>query len=182
MPARAAQVDIPPGPDHGDAAFAEVVAAHYEEALRVAWLIAGDQHRAEDAVGEALAKMLRRWRRGPVDNPRAYLRRAVVNEINSSFRRLFRDRRDRQRRSADDRGQLSVEDRVAEPAGIAWALRRLPERQRVAIVLFYLEELSQQEVADAMGCAVGTVKSNVSRGLATLRSLLDGEDGEVADA
>lgn len=158
-----------------DDAFADVVAAHYDEALRLAWLLTGNQHRAEDAVGEALARMLRRWRSKPPDNPRAYLRRAVVNEVHSSFRRLFRDRRDQSRRTGDDRGALTTEERVADADGISWALERLPDRQRTAVVLFYFEDLTQEETADAMGCALGTAKSSISRGLAKLRVLLDEE-------
>lgn len=154
----------------------EAVAAHYDDVLRMAWLMAGDQHRAEDAVGEALAKMLRASRRKRIDDPRAYLRRAVVNEVNSSFRRLMRERVFRERRFGDGRGERAADDGVADRDALARALACLPERQRVAVVLFYYEDLSQQETADAMGCSVGTAKSNVSRGLAKLRALLEGEE------
>lgn len=154
----------------------QVVADHYDDVLRMAWLLAGDQHRAEDAVGEALAKTLRAWRRKPIDDPRAYLRRAVVNEVNSSFRRLMRERVFRERRFGDGRGQRSDDEQVADHDALGRALASLPERQRTAVVLFYYEDLSQQETADAMGCSLGTAKSNVSRGLAKLRALLDGEE------
>lgn len=172
MQAVAATSPVRPAPD---ADFGELVATHYDDALRLAWLLAGDQHRAEDAVGEALAKMLRRWRRHPIDNPSAYLRRAVVNEVNSSFRKLFRDRRNREQRSGDDRGTREADEQVADAAGVAWALGQLPDRQRAAVVLFYYEDLSQAETAEAMECSVGTVKSNVSRGLARMRALLEEE-------
>ncbi|MPZ89170.1 MAG: hypothetical protein GEU81_14105, partial [Nitriliruptorales bacterium] len=84
--------------------FADVYAAHHAEALRLAYLLCGDAHRAEDAVADAFVKVWRRWERGGIDSPRAYVRRAVVNEVNSRFRRLRLERREAQRRTGDDRG------------------------------------------------------------------------------
>lgn len=168
-----AALAAPAGRD--DDEFADAVAAHYDEALRLAWLLAGDRHRAEDAVGEALAKTLRRWRRQPIRNPRAYIRRAVVNEVNSGLRSLVRDRRGRERRTGEGRGDRGPDERVADQHALMSALARLPGRQRTAVVLFYYEDLSQEQTAKAMGCAVGTVKSNLSRGLDNLREVLDGE-------
>lgn len=156
-------------------AFAEVFAAHHHEALRLAYLLCGDAHRAEDAAAEAFTKMYRRWRRGGIDNPRAYVRRAVVNEVNSRFRRLALERREAGRRHGDDRGARSADEGIADRDEVLRALATLPVQQRTAVVLRYYTELSQAETAAAMGVAVGTVKSCVSRGLRRLRALLEEE-------
>jgi RNA polymerase sigma-70 factor (sigma-E family) len=152
-----------------DDGFAEVFAAHHAEVLRLAYLLAGDRGRAEDAVSEAFMKMHRRWQRGGIDQPRAYLRRAVVNEVSSRFRRLALERREAAKRSGDDRGARAFDEQVADADAIAAALRRLPSRQRAAVVLRYYEDLPEAEVAAVLGVSVGTVNSSVSRGLATLR-------------
>lgn len=158
-----------------DATFEEAVRAHYDDALRLAWLLTGDRDRAEDAVGEALAKTLRRWRRQSVDNPRAYIRRAVVNEVNSGWRRVIRERQGQERRHGDERGAQGPAEHVADRDEVVSALEQLAPRQRAAVVLCYYEELSQEEAAETLGCSVGTIKSNVSRGLANLRAWLEGE-------
>jgi RNA polymerase sigma-70 factor (sigma-E family) len=152
--------------------FAEVFAACHPEALRVAYLLCGDQHRAEDAVADAFVKVWRRWERGGIEAPRAYVRRAVVNEVNSRFRRLRLERAQAERRTGDDRGMRGDDERVADSDELVTALRRLPERQRTAIVLRYYADLSEADTAATMGCSVGTVKSSVSRGLSRLRALV----------
>jgi RNA polymerase sigma-70 factor (sigma-E family) len=159
-------------PEVGSWDFASVFSTHYDEALRLAWLMVGDQAQAEDATAEAFAKVYRRWRRQPVDNPRAYVRRAVTNEVNSRFRRLAKERARAQRHSADDRGQRASDEQLADSEEMVAALRRLPKRQRTAVVLRYYADLSERDAADAMGCSTGTVKSNLARGLDKLRDLL----------
>lgn len=155
--------------------FADLFAAHHSEALRLAYLLTGDHHRAEDIVGDAFVKIYRRWRRGGIQQPRAYIRRAVVNETNSRFRRLALERREAERRSGDERGVRGAEDQLADRDAVFRALHRLPARQRTAVVLRYYSDLSEAEAAEVMGVSVGTVKSSVSRGLERLRSLLGEE-------
>ncbi len=162
----------PAGPP---AAFADVYAAHHAEALRLAYLLCGDVTRAEDAVAEAFVKVWRRWEAGAVTSPRAYVRRAVVNEVNSRFRRLRLERREAQRRHGDDRGARAHDEDLADADQLLGALRQLPARQRTAIVLRYYSDLSEAETAAAMDCSVGTVKSSVSRGLARLRAIVPAE-------
>lgn len=154
--------------------FDAVVRERYDELLRLAWLLAGDRHEAEDAVGEALARSLRRWDATAIADPAAYLRRAVINEVNSSLRRLRTRRAHRSRRHGDDRGQRPADEHVVDADAIGVALTRLPAKQRAAVVLRFYEGLSQAECADALGCSVGAVKSNCSRGVETLRRLLEG--------
>ncbi len=152
--------------------FAAVYATHHAEALRLAYLLCGDRHRAEDAVADAFVKVYRAMRRQPLTFPRAYVRRAVVNEVNSRFRRLALERRESRRRTGDDRGSRAAEDQVADADEVFTALQALPRRQRTAVVLRYYGDLSEADVASVMGCSVGTVKSSVARGLERLRALL----------
>jgi RNA polymerase sigma-70 factor (sigma-E family) len=155
--------------------FADVFAAHHVEALRLAYLLTGDRYRAEDVVADAFIKVYKRWSSGGIDNVRAYLRRAVVNEVNSKFRRLALERREAAKRSGDDRGARSAEDQLADHELIAAALATLPQRQRTAVVLRYFNDLPEREVAEILGVSVGTVKSSVSRGLDRMRHVLEGE-------
>jgi RNA polymerase sigma-70 factor (sigma-E family) len=155
--------------------FADVFAAHHAEALRLAYLLCGDPHRAEDITADAFVKLYKRWDRGGIANVRAYLRRTVVNEVNSKFRRLAVERREAAKRSGDDRGARSAEDQLADSQAIAMALAALPQRQRTAVVLRYFADLPEREVADILGVSVGTVKSSVSRGLDRMRIVLEGE-------
>lgn len=160
-------------PDHRTS-FDAVARKRYPELLRLAWLLTGDRHQAEDAVGEALARSLRRWDSTAIAQPAAYLRRAVVNEVNSSFRRLRTRRAQQARRHGDDRGQRLAEEQIADADAVGRALTQLPIKQRTAVVLRFYEGLSQAETAEVMNCSVGAVKSNCARGLDRLRTLLEG--------
>ena len=157
--------------------FAEVFAAHHREALRLAYLLTGDQHRAEDVVSDAFVKVYRAWSRGGVGQPRAYIKRAVVNESNSRFRRLALERREAAKRWGDERGVRAHDDQLADSQALLAALQRLPARQRTAVVLRYYSDMTEAQAAEAMGVTVGTVKSSVSRGLERLRTLLDEPEG-----
>jgi RNA polymerase sigma-70 factor (sigma-E family) len=156
-------------------ALADVFRAHHADVVRLAYLLCGDHERAEDLVADVFTKLYRRLQRGSVDNVRAYLRRSVVNQVNSSFRRLALERREAARRRGDDRGVRAHADDVAERAAMLAALDRLPPRQRTAVVLRFYEDLSEREAAAVMGCSAGTVKSSLSRGLAKLRVLVSEE-------
>lgn len=160
-------------PDHRTS-FDAVARERYPELLRLAWLLTGDRHQAEDAVGEALARSLRRWDSASIAQPAAYLRRAVVNEVNSSFRRLRTRRAQQARHHGDDRGQRLADEQIADADAVGRALTQLPTQQRTAVVLRFYEGLSQAETAEVMGCSVGAVKSNCARGLDRLRTLLEG--------
>jgi len=152
--------------------FAEVYAAHHAEAIRLAYLLCGDQDLAEDVVSEAFAKVFVQWRRQRVQEVRPYLRRAVVNEVYSRFRRLRLERRESQRQRADLPVERAADEQVVAQDSMLAALRALPTRMRVAVVLRYYHDLSEAETAAVMGVSVGTVKSNTARGLSKLRGLL----------
>lgn len=149
-------------------------AAHAPDAARLAYLLTGDRALAEDLVHEAFVRMFGRFRdlRHPEAFP-AYLRKTVVNLARSHFRRKSVER------SFLEKEGRQPEEAVEQPAGPGemWdALTRLNPRQRAAIVLRYYEDLTEAQTADVLGCAVGTVKSLVSRGLDQIRAgLSEGE-------
>jgi RNA polymerase sigma-70 factor (sigma-E family) len=152
--------------------FATVFHAHHRQAVRLAYLLCGDHHQAEDIVSDAFAKVYARWRKGEVADVGAYLRRAVVNETNSKLRRRYLERREAAKRSGDERGVRLVDEHAADHDQVWQAIQQLPGRQRQAVVLRYYEDLSEAQTAGILGCSVGTVKSQVSRGLARMQQLL----------
>ena len=140
--------------------------------VALAAAIAGPD-RAEDIAQEALLRAHREWDRiARYDKPGAWVRRVTINLATSSRRRRLSERRALQRVAA--RRQLD-----APPPEIDgfWALvRRLPDRQAAAVALFYLDDLSIAEIADALDCAEGTAKAHLHQARHTLaRHLLDQE-------
>ncbi|MPZ72298.1 MAG: SigE family RNA polymerase sigma factor [Nitriliruptorales bacterium] len=158
-----------------DVEFADVYAAHHAEALRLAYLLCGDRGRAEDAVADAFVKIYRQMLRREIRQPRAYIRRAVVNQINSGFRRLALERREAAKRSGDDRGRRGPDEELVDHDEMFAALRALPQRQRTVVVLRYYSDLPEKQIAEVMGVSVGTVKSSLHRGLERLRAELGEE-------
>lgn len=152
--------------------FAELFADHYPRVVRLAYLQCGDRDRAEEAVAEAMAKVYVRWRAGKVDRVGPYLRRAVVNEVLQDVRRRAASDRARVRQRGDLRDVRTTADELADRDEVLRALRRLPARQRLAVVLRYYEQLSEAETAEVMGIGVGGVKSQTSRALGRLRDEL----------
>ncbi|MFI7039264.1 SigE family RNA polymerase sigma factor [Microbispora rosea] len=149
--------------------FREFVSARAPALMRLAYLLTGgDQHSAEDLVQTALAKVVTRW--GHVDEPEAYVRQVMYRQQISWWRLAWRQR------------ETSVADVPELPAGRAGtdeaelriilrrALARLTPRQRAVLVLRYLEDLPENEVARILGCSVGTVRSTAHRSLARLRA------------
>lgn len=136
----------------------------FRVAYRSAYAILGDRGDAEDCAQESLARAMVRWRRIESYGP-AWVARVSTN--------LALDRARKRRRSVLT-GELSKEsthpDAYAEQRHVlAQALRNLPRRQRHAVVLRHIADLSEADAAVALGCSVGTVKSSVSRGLASLK-------------
>jgi len=156
----------------------EVYEASYRRLLAQAYAVAGDRVEAEDAVQEAFARAVAagdRFRR--VDNPEAWLRTVALNVLRRRWRRasLFRALTPRLATPADVPG--ISEDHVAVVEG----LRSLPFQQRETLALFYLGDLSVQEVAATLGVAEGTVKSRLTRGrtalAAVMKTTLEAERG-----
>lgn len=151
-----------------DAAFGAFVTSHRAAALRLAWLLTGDPHEAEDVVADALAGLWVRWTAGEVVDAGAYLRTSVVNRSRSVWRRRLVRRRHAQRRRGDGRGEPTVGDQVADRDLFARGLARLPTRQRQVVVLRYYEGLSIAETATLLGVSESNVRATTSRALAAL--------------
>jgi RNA polymerase sigma-70 factor (sigma-E family) len=160
-----------------DSGFREFVDLHYVDLLRVAYLITGSTHDAEDLVQSALLKVMRRW--GKVDDPLPYLRRTMINHHLSLWRRL----RSREVVIAYFPEQITGDgaDRVVQRQALLAALRELPARTRVVVVLRYVADMPEAEVAAALGWPAGTVKSHASRGLARLHAALGTDDSRTTE-
>lgn len=150
-------------------AFAAFVASRQRRLLRTAWLLTGDWAAAEDLVQSALAKTWRHWRRvTSADDPDAYVRRVLVNTFASSWRRRWRG--EQPTATLPETAIADPADEIALRLGVQSALATLPSRQRAVLVLRYVEDLSEAQVAGLLGCAVGTVKSTSAKALARLRA------------
>ncbi len=142
--------------------FADFYRQEYDRAVRLAWLLTGSQAGAEDVVQEAMTGVYRSFDR--LESPGAYLRRAVINRARSRSRDQRRD----QETVSKLQGEPSQGD--AAEAGLLELIAQLPYRQRVVIVARYWGGWSEVDIARALGCRRGTVKSLASRALNRLRS------------
>jgi len=158
-----------------DEEFQSFVIGRWPRLMRTAFLLAGEQHAAEDLVQSTLEQVYVAWRRvGAADDPEAYVRRVMINGHARKHRRKLKEFL----APKDDSG-LTHElpdsgDRIAQAddrSALLKALAQLPARQREAVVLRYWEDLSESQVAEAMGCSVGAVKSNAAKGIAKLRAI-----------
>jgi RNA polymerase sigma-70 factor (sigma-E family) len=145
--------------------------------LRTAYLLTGDRHRAEDLVQETFARTHRAWRRlGEEINPEAYARQVMYHLQVSWWRRrrvpesLYGDMPE-PRHGADHSGDTV--NRVA----LRRALMRLTPHQRAVVVMRYFEDRTEADIAETLGCRVGTVKSHAARALAALRLTLPDQAG-----
>jgi RNA polymerase sigma-70 factor (sigma-E family) len=157
--------------------FEALFELHRARALRLAYVLCGDACGAEDAVADAFARMYPRWRRGGIADPAAYLRRAVVNHVNGRFRRLAHARR-HESTPPREPAMPNIDAVVAQREDLRSALRELPPRQRAAVVLRHLEDMSEADTAALLGISVGTVKSSVARGLERLRAAIEAQEGK----
>ncbi|MFJ6212020.1 SigE family RNA polymerase sigma factor [Streptomyces sp. NPDC092296] len=150
--------------------FEAFAAARWTRLVRTAYLLTGDHHEAEDLVQATLAKVYSGWDRiRRLDNPDLYVRRALVNNNVSRYRR----RRVTQLlmpRLPDRAARDGAQDRLEQRSALLTALASLPPRQRAVVVLRYWEDFGEQDTAQVLGCSPGTVKSQASRALAKLRS------------
>ncbi|MCX4748699.1 SigE family RNA polymerase sigma factor [Kitasatospora sp. NBC_01287] len=162
--------------DARDAEFTNFVAARAGWLRKVAYLLCGDWHRADDLVQETITKLYTSWGRvSRADNMDGYARRVLVNiflaEQRSGWGRWVARLRGEPEPSLER--PASVPDLEAA-LDLRQALSALPPRQRAAVVLRYHCDLSVEQTAEALGCSVGNVKSQTSRGLGALRNKLGG--------
>jgi RNA polymerase sigma-70 factor (sigma-E family) len=159
----------------GEAAvgFEPWVAARGPAMLRFAYLVTGDAHDAQDAVQEALASACAKWDRvSRADDPDAYVRRMIANAHVSFWRRFAK----RETPVAEVTVDQPVEDSTLPEDEAVWQLcGSLPRRQRAAVVLRFYEDLSYAEIAAVLQCSEATVRSQISRALASLRALIGEE-------
>lgn len=149
--------------------FPTFMATEQRALLRLAAALCGDGSTADDIVSDVLGRAYEQWHRiSAVDRPGAYVRRMVVNE--------FLSRKRKQRWTVltpefEDHHAVGPDHAHAhaERAALKARIAQLPERQRAVLVLRYYEDLPDDQIADLLDCAVGTVRSLASRALAALR-------------
>ena len=158
-----------------DDAVALMFAAHYRSLVRLAVLLMHDAAAAEDVTQDAYVALHAHWRRlRDADKALAYLRATVLNRARSALRR--RSVVTRYLAAAPPPGTVPSAESGAldlvQHEEVLAVIRQLPVRQREAIVLRYYADLSEAQIADAMGVSRGAVKSHAARGMATLRQRL----------
>jgi RNA polymerase sigma-70 factor (sigma-E family) len=157
--------------------FTEFVHGRSPALHRAAYLMVGEVSLAQDLVQEALVKTYAAWPRlRHKGNAEAYCRKAITTTAITWFRRKGWQN-ERPEGVLPERPTTGHEDGAVQSEWLWSCLQRLPVRQRAAIVLRYYEDLTEAQTAEAMGCAVGTVKSQVSAGLTKLREQL-GDDND----
>jgi RNA polymerase sigma-70 factor (sigma-E family) len=164
---------VPPGST--PASFEAYVAARGDALWRTAWLLTGDSHVAEDLVQTALVKAWPKWERVGADGFEPYVRRILVTTYAAWWRRRWNGEhptRDLPETAGRDEAEAAVRRH-----DLLDALAQLPRGQRAVVVLRWFEDLSEAQTAAALGCSVGTVKSQGFRAMATLRAALTDAEG-----
>lgn len=157
-----------------DEAVTQLYVAHYRSLVRLAALLLRDAGAAEEVVQDAFVAMHAAWRRlRDPDLALAYLRRSVVNRSRSALRHRSVVARHAARPAPDAASAEHAAMLAIEHAEVLAALRALPVRQREVLVLRYYADLTEADIADALGISRGAVKSHASRGMAALRADLE---------
>ncbi|HEV2360577.1 MAG TPA: SigE family RNA polymerase sigma factor [Acidimicrobiales bacterium] len=151
--------------ERGGNEFGELYSSEHDRLVRLAFVLTGSREVAEDVVQDSFVRLYRHWR--TAEHPDRYLRQIVVNECRSHHRRSGRER--------DRRAMLYVVDSTLDRHGVELAdiLLELPYKQRAAIVMRFYSDLSENEIADVLGCRPGTVGSLIHRGLERLRKVVE---------
>jgi RNA polymerase sigma-70 factor (sigma-E family) len=173
MPLRSAPVQ-----DSGAPTYDEYVAARWSALYRTAYLLTANHADAEDLVQAALVKAYLSWSKvAAASSPDAYVRRILTNTFLSSRRPLRVSRE----RLVDQPPEVAAGSSTSEDHLTLWPhVVDLPPRQRAVVVLRYYEDLSEQQIADALGCSAGTVKSTASDALKALRGRIGSTEGAPA--
>ena len=148
--------------------FADFVGARLGVLHRYAFVLTGNPHEAEDLVQEALTRTgVSRGRVRNREQPEAYVRTVMVRLMCNRWRRPRREvfSHELPELAREDPGLANVDS----DAALESLLAQLPPRQRAVLVLRYVDGLSEAEIAEALGCARGTVKSQAAKAIATLR-------------
>jgi RNA polymerase sigma-70 factor (sigma-E family) len=167
--------------------FERFVESSADQLLHTTYLVVWDLADAEDLVQETLLRVAKRWPRvRKMEHPVAYARRIAVNLALDGSTRRSRHRQELNGGAPADRPDEAAARAIGAidvHAELIHALGTLPPRQRAVLVLRYFADLPEAEVADILGCSLGTVKSTASRGLARLEHVLapDHEQGVPID-
>lgn len=147
---------------------------HYEQMVRSLAVACGDREVAADAVQDAFIRAYARWRRiGRYDDPMGWVRHVALNRLRDHFRRAERGRRAVGRLGTRDATVVDPPEPPAEDTGVLDAVAELPRQQRIAVALFYVEQLTVKEVASAMGLSEGAVKYHLHTARNTLREVVE---------
>jgi RNA polymerase sigma-70 factor (sigma-E family) len=184
-----ARTSVPVGPEAGeddagvsasavprsaDEAVGVLYATHWYQLVRLATLLTRDASIAEELVQDAFVSLHRRWH--ALADPAAahgYLRITVINNARSALRHRIVEERYRQPGAPDPAGPEERAVQSTEDARVLAALRTLSRRQQEVLVLRYYADLSEQDIAQALGLTRGAVKSHAHRGLAALKAALE---------
>ena len=160
-----------------DDGVSSLYAVHWQPMVRLAWLFVHDDLLAEEIAQDAFVALHRKWHDVQEGRGAAYLRQSVVNGARSALRHTKVERRYLDSTARGDRLRVaSAEDLAVASVGSAdlfARLQRLPTRQREVLVLRYYLDLSEAQIADALGIAPGSVKAHAHRGLAALRTQME---------
>jgi RNA polymerase sigma-70 factor (sigma-E family) len=149
----------------------EFVASRTHALMRVAYLLTGDRHAAEDLLQSALARTIPKWRSIRHADPEGYIRAVMYREQVSWWRRL-RHYRESLLNETNEVAVADPTDGTNVRLAMRSALRQLSPAQRTVVVLRYYEDRTESEVAEILGCSVGTVRSRTHRAVSRLRQLL----------
>ena len=175
--ALAKEVAVSTGPDEEFDAF---MRGRWPAMVRLGYALTGDVGHAEDLAQAAFARAYASWGRvRRAGDPDAYVRRIVINEHRRRFRK-HRVAEELRGDLGDAAGGHQEHQALDDRRALLDALRALGPRQRAVVVLRYWLDLSEAETAAALNCSVGTVKSQASRALATLRKSAGIRDGDIA--
>jgi RNA polymerase sigma-70 factor (sigma-E family) len=159
-----------------DEEFRDFMQARWPAMVRLAYALTGDQGHAEDVAQAAFARAYASWPRvRGTGDPEAYVRRIVINENRNRFRK--HRVAERLTDSLPETGTPDATGESDDRSALIAALQRLGPRQRAVVVLRYWLGLTESEAAVELNCSVGTVKSQASRALASLRQNAELVDG-----
>jgi RNA polymerase sigma-70 factor (sigma-E family) len=162
---------------HLDAAaeteFTAYFAARFPQIRRLAYLLCGDWHGADDLAQTAFVRVASSWQRiRHGESIDAYVRTCLMRSFLSERRRAWRRRESSSETTPERAAQVDWANTVTDRVALMRALALVPARQRAVLVCRYYEGLDVAGTADVLGCSEGTVKSQTARGLAALRAVL----------
>lgn len=156
-----------------DSLYSDLFDTQHASVYRLALMLCGNPHIAEEIVAEVFAKVLPKWRRGSVTDPVFYLRRAVVNEVRSRHRRRVNEQRALARHASRQATVAPSASAASLSEPLIVAMQQLSVRHRAVIVLRFHDDLSEADVARILGSPAGTIKAQTSRALSALRELME---------